>query len=517
MKPFPSRLALLDRAVAPTCPCQLFSLVLLSAMSSPHDNDTPVTDDQLGVSQVREARQFHQLLSGAEEAARGDLWEIVETLTRQVEELRTSNSASGSSSRKIGSEVRWLDARVMLLEQALVDSRTEVSTLRDYIDAYGREMQLDIQDAAARAKAERQLLIDEIRDLLAANAELEHVLGQLRAESSDRIEGVAAELFEVADQTRHIATDAHLAANAVAEHADDGARARAIAEEARAAALQNTLSVAEVRDTAEDAHVAARLSIEATEGVFAIAEEARAAAEENTQNIVEVREVAGENTQNIVEVREVAEENQEAVAESKEEAEEIRVMTEKAKDLAERSANDVSALQADSDKRKELLDLDLTEISAEVTRLKVDLETASKDLQSGWQQISSDVDSRVEAATNEVSQQLRAEVDASTEAMHLDLREEATSLREETSVLRAKIDEYSDGSGGSNTQIEDLRLQLAELRGRMESISTRSDRQDGGEDTTERSTKRWVAHLDLSSQRPELRGLPSPEGEDTRS
>ena len=500
-------------------------------MSSPHDNDTPVTDDQLGVSQVREARQFHQLLSGVEEAARGDLWEIVETLTRQVEELRSSNSASGSSSRKIESEVRWLDARVILLEQALVDSRTEVSTLRDYIDAYVTEMHLDIQDAAARAKAERQLLIDEIRDLLAANAELEHVLGQLRAESSDRIEGVAAELFEVADQTRHIATDAHLAANAVAEHADDGAKARAIAEEARATALQNTLSVAEVRDTAEDAHVAARLSIEATEGVFAVAEAARAAAEENTQNIVEVRGVAGENTQNIVEVRgvagenaqnivevrEVAEENQEAVAESKEEAEEIRVMTEKAKDLAERSANDVSALQADSDKRKELLDLDLTEISAEVTRLKVDLETASKDLQSGWQQISSDVDSRVEAATNEVSQQLRAEVDASTEAMHLDLREEATSLREETSVLRAKIDEYSDGSGGSNTQIDDLRLQLAELRGRMESISTRSDRQDDGEETPERSPKRWVAHLDLSSQRPELRGLPSPEDEDTRS
>ena len=486
-------------------------------MSSPHDNDTPVTDDQLGVSQVREARQFHQLLSGVEEAARGDLWEIVETLTRQVEELRSSNSASGSSSRKIESEVRWLDARVILLEQALVDSRTEVSTLRDYIDAYVTEMHLDIQDAAARAKAERQLLIDEIRDLLAANAELEHVLGQLRAESSDRIEGVAAELFEVADQTRHIATDAHLAANAVAEHADDGAKARAIAEEARATALQNTLSVAEVRDTAEDAHVAARLSIEATEGVFAVAEAARAAAEENTQNIVEVRGVAGENAQNIVEVREVAEENQEAVAESKEEAEEIRVMTEKAKDLAERSANDVSALQADSDKRKELLDLDLTEISAEVTRLKVDLETASKDLQSGWQQISSDVDSRVEAATNEVSQQLRAEVDASTEAMHLDLREEATSLREETSVLRAKIDEYSDGSGGSNTQIDDLRLQLAELRGRMESISTRSDRQDDGEETPERSPKRWVAHLDLSSQRPELRGLPSPEDEDTRS
>ena len=245
--------------------------------------------------------------------------------------------------------------------------------------------------------------------------------------------------------------------------------------------------------------------------------EVRGVAGENAQNIVEVREVAGENAQNIVEVREVAEENQEAVAESKEEAEEIRVMTEKAKDLAERSANDVSALQADSDKRKELLDLDLTEISAEVTRLKVDLETASKDLQSGWQQISSDVDSRVEAATNEVSQQLRAEVDASTEAMHLDLREEATSLREETSVLRAKIDEYSDGSGGSNTQIDDLRLQLAELRGRMESISTRSDRQDDGEETPERSPKRWVAHLDLSSQRPELRGLPSPEDEDTRS
>jgi len=441
-------------------------------------------------------------LSGVEEAARGDLWEIVETLTRQVEELRTSDSASGSSSRKMESEVRWLDARVILLEQALVDSRTEVSTLRDYIDAYVTEMHLDIQDAAARAKAGRQSLLDEIRDLLAANAELEHVLGQLRLESSDRIEGVAAELFEVADQTRHIATDAHLAANAVAEHAD-GAKARAIAEEARATALQNTLSVAEVRDTAEDAHVAARLSIEATEGVFAIAEEARAAAEENTQNIVEVREVA--------------EENQEAVTESKEEAEEIRVMAEKAKDLAERSANDVSALQADSDKRKELLDLDLTDISAEVTRLKVDLETASKDLQSGWQQISSDVDSRVEAATNEVSQQLRAEVDASTEALHLDLREEATSLREETSVLRAKIDKYSEGSGGSNTQIDNLRLQLAELRGRMESISTRSDRQDVGEDTPERSTKRWVAHLDLSSQRPELRGLPSPEDEDTHS
>ena len=103
-------------------------------MSSPHDdNDTSNQGEQVALEQVREARQFHQLLSGAEEAARGDLWEIVEALTRQVDELRDGRVTTESGGRQMESDMRWLDARVVLLEQALSDSRGEVATLRDYI------------------------------------------------------------------------------------------------------------------------------------------------------------------------------------------------------------------------------------------------------------------------------------------------------------------------------------------------------------------------------------------------
>lgn len=598
-------------------------------MSSPHDdNDTSNQGEQVALDQVREARQFHQLLSGAEEAARGDLWEIVENLTRQVDELRGARVTAGSGSRQMESDMRWLDARVVLLEQALSDSRGEVATLRDYIDAYAAEMRLDIQDASANARSERQLLIDELRDLAASNAELETVLAQLRSESSDRIEGVAAELFEVADRTRHIAAEAHITASAAAERsqglldeiqdnvervqalaeqaqsADDlrgiaeDAQAvaqrstdavdevrsiaeqaqvvaqrstdavddiRVIAEEAQAVAASSAVvaeeskkSSSEVREIAKDAHEAAKVSMEATEGVFAIAEESkksssevRALAEEAqavaassaviaedahqaakvsieaTEGVFaiaeEARTAASTNTKAVQEAREVAQGAHDAVAETKEATEEIRVMTEKAKDLAERSADDVAAIQADVDARGELSDVNVTELSKEISRLKADVETASDELRSGWEQVSSDVDSRVEAATTEVSQQLRAEVDASTESMQQELRDEASSLRNETNALRAKVDDYAVGvpAAAPTEDINDLRNQLMELRHRMESLASSSDRRSDTATPPEqpRNTKRWVAHLDLTTVTPEpdLPALPAGSDDDEQA
>ena len=592
-------------------------------MSSPHDdNDTSIEGEQVALEQVREARQFHQLLSGAEEAARGDLWEIVEALTRQVDELRDGRVTTGSGGRQMESDMRWLDARVVLLEQALSDSRGEVATLRDYIDAYAAEMRLDIQDAAANARSERQQLIDELRDLAASNADLEGVLAQIRSESSDRIEGVAAELFEVADRTRHIAAEAHITASAaaersqglldeiqdnvdkveaLAEQAQSADDLRGIAEEAQAVAQRSTDAVDEVRSIAEeaqavaqrstdavddlrviaeeaqavaassavvaeesnksssevraiaeeaqavavssvavaeeskksssevrviaeeahaaaassaviaeDAHQAAKVSIEATEGVFAIAEEARTTASSNTQAVQEVHEVAqGAHA---------------AVAETQEATEEIRVMTEKVKDLAERSADDVAAMQADVDARAELSDVNVTELSEEITRLKADVEVASGELRSGWEQMSSDMNSKVEAATAEVSQQLRAEVDASTESMQQDLRDEASSLRNETNALRAKVDDYAVGAPAAapTEDINDLRNQLMELRHRMESLASSSDRRrstTAAPPEQPRNTKRWVAHLDLTTVTPEpdLRALPAGSDDDEQA
>ena len=573
---------------------QVAGLVSVGVMSSPHDdNDTSNQGEQVALEQVREARQFHQLLSGAEEAARGDLWEIVEALTRQVDELRDGRVATGSGGRQMESDMRWLDARVVLLEQALSDSRGEVATLRDYIDAYAAEMRLDVQDAAANARSERQQLIDELRDLAASNADLEAVLAQIRSESSDRIEGVAAELFEVADRTRHIAAEAHITASsaaersqglldeiqdnvdkveALAEQAQSAADLRGIAEEAQAVAQRSTDAVDEVRsiaeeaqavaqrstDTvddirviaeeaqavavssaavaeeskksssevrviaeeaqavaassaviAEDAHQAAKVSIEATEGVFAIAEEARTTASSNAQAVQEVHEVAqGAHA---------------AVAETQEATEEIRVMTEKVKDLAERSADDVAAMQADVDARDELSDVNVTELSEKITRLKADVEVASGELRSGWEQMSSDMNSKVEAATAEVSQQLRAEVDASTESMQQDLRDEASSLRNETNALRAKVDDYAVGvpAAARTEDINDLRNQLMELRHRMESLASSSDRRSSIATPPEqpRNTKRWVAHLDLTTVTPEpdLPALPAGSDDDEQA
>ena len=609
---------------------QVAGLVSVGVMSSPHDdNDTSNQGEQVALDQVREARQFHQLLSGAEEVARGDLWEIVEALTRQVDELRGAQVTAGSGSRQMESDMRWLDARVVLLEQALSDSRGEVATLRDYIDAYAAEMRLDIQDASANARSERQLLIDELRDLAASNAELETVLAQLRSESSDRIEGVAAELFEVADRTRHIAAEAHITASAAAERsqglldeiqdnvervqalaeqaqsADDlrgiaeDAQAvaqrstdavdevrsiaeqaqvvaqrstdavddiRVIAEEAQAVAVSSAAvaeeskkSSSEVREIAKDAHEAAKVSMEATEGVFAIAEESkksssevRALAEEAqavaassaviaedahqaakvsieaTEGVFaiaeEARTTASTNTKAVQEAREVAQGAHDAVAETKEATEEIRVMTEKAKDLAERSADDVAAMQADVDARGELSDVNVTELSKEISRLKADVETASDELRSGWEQVSSDVDSRVEAATTEVSQRLRAEVDASTEAMQQELRDEASSLRNETNALSAKVDDYAVGVpvAAPTEDINDLRNQLMELRHRMESLASSSDRRSSSIATPPeqpRNTKRWVAHLDLTTVTPEpdLPALPAGSDDDEQA
>ena len=609
---------------------QVAGLVSVGVMSSPHDdNDTSNQGEQVALDQVREARQFHQLLSGAEEAARGDLWEIVEALTHQVDELRGARVTAGSGSRQMESDMRWLDARVVLLEQALSDSRGEVATLRDYIDAYAAEMRLDIQDASANARSERQLLIDELRDLAASNAELETVLAQLRSESSDRIEGVAAELFEVADRTRHIAAEAHITASAAAERsqglldeiqdnvervqalaeqaqsADDlrgiaeDAQAvaqrstdavdevrsiaeqaqvvaqrstdavddiRVIAEEAQAVAASSAVvaeeskkSSSEVREIAKDAHEAAKVSMEATEGVFAIAEESkksssevRALAEEAqavaassaviaedahqaakvsieaTEGVFaiaeEARTTASTNTKAVQEAREVAQGAHDAVAETKEATEEIRVMTEKAKDLAERSADDVAAMQADVDARGELSDVNVTELSKEISRLKADVETASDELRSGWEQVSSDVDSRVEAATTEVSQRLRAEVDASTEAMQQELRDEASSLRNETNALSAKVDDYAVGVpvAAPTEDINDLRNQLMELRHRMESLASSSDRRSSSIATPPeqpRNTKRWVAHLDLTTVTPEpdLPALPAGSDDDEQA
>ena len=573
---------------------QVAGLVSVGVMSSPHDdNDTSNQGEQVALEQVREARQFHQLLSGAEEAARGDLWEIVEALTRQVDELRDGRVTTGSGGRQMESDMRWLDARVVLLEQALSDSRGEVATLRDYIDAYAAEMRLDVQDAAANARSERQQLIDELRDLAASNADLEAVLAQIRSESSDRIEGVAAELFEVADRTRHIAAEAHITASsaaersqglldeiqdnvdkveALAEQAQSADDLRGIAEEAQAVAQRSTDAVDEVRsiaeeaqavaqrstDTvddirviaeeaqavavssaavaeeskksssevrviaeeaqaaaassaviAEDAHQAAKVSIEATEGVFAIAEEARTTASSNAQAVQEVHEVAqGAHA---------------AVAETQEAAEEIRVMTEKVKDLAERSADDVAAMQADVDARAELSDVNVTELSEKITRLKADVEVASGELRSGWEQMSSDMNSKVEAATAEVSQQLRAEVDASTESMQQDLRDEASSLRNETNALRAKVDDYAVGvpAAARTEDINDLRNQLMELRHRMESLASSSDRRSSIATPPEqpRNTKRWVAHLDLTTVTPEpdLPALPAGSDDDEQA
>ncbi len=277
---------------------------------------------------------------------------------------------------------------------------------------------------------------------------------------------------------------------------------RALAEEAQAVAASSAV-------IAEDAHQAAKVSIEATEGVFAIAEEARTTASTNAKAVQEAREVA--------------QGAHDAVAETKEATEEIRVMTEKAKDLAERSADDVAAIQADVDARGELSDVNVTELSKEISRLKADVETASDELRSGWEQVSSDVDSRVEAATTEVSQQLRAEVDASTEAMQQELRDEASSLRNETNALSAKVDDYAVGvpAAAPTEDINDLRNQLMELRHRMESLASSSDRRSSIVTPPEqpRNTKRWVAHLDLTTVTPEpdLPALPAGSDDDEQA
>ena len=137
--------------------------------------------------------------------------------------------------------------------------------------------------------------------------------------------------------------------------------------------------------------------------------------------------------------------------------------------------------------------------------------------------MSSDMNSKVEAATAEVSQQLRAEVDASTESMQQDLRDEASSLRNETNALSAKVDDYAVGvpAAAPTEDINDLRNQLMELRHRMESLASSSDRRSSIVTPPEqpRNTKRWVAHLDLTTVTPEpdLPALPAGSDDDEQA
>ena len=246
--------------------------------------------------------------------------------------------------------------------------------------------------------------------------------------------------------------------------------------------------------------------------------------------------MAAENRAAVEEVRETAAEAKKSVDEVKDETEEVRVLAEKARDVADRSADDVAALQADGDDLREVANLDLSELSSEIKRLQADFDSASSRVSSARAAIAEEVDERVIAAATETSEQLRAEVNLSSEAMHRHVREETEALREETAALRREIEERPVESApvaeiqalreetaalrreieersvdSTPDEIADMQRQLHDMRIRLETLPLRGGDVEPMADTgSRRSSKRWAAHLDLSPK-PEIRSLPAAE------
>lgn len=441
-------------------------------------SDSDVTDH------VREAKQFHQLLSGAEEAARGDLWSIVEQLAHHVADLQetvahsrgdahvppassTPSAEATSAALDMERDVRWLDARVVLLEQALTDSRSEVENLRAYIEAYAQELRIDIDAVIAQTNVVRERLDADLSDLNKTTLELEQLVFDLQVDktlSKERVDIAVSDLFEAIDKNRHMAADAQLVAEATSEHSQNLAEETHEAKEA----------TEEVRVIAEKAQYVAERS---SDEVAALQAEAEEQAEKVRKATEEVRSIAeGAET---VAVRS-SEEVTALQAETKAEAEKAREVAEQARQIA-KGAETAAAASSGFDPE-------------ELRSLAVEVEA----LQSAIDQASLEVGSKVDEAAS----RLRAEADSSSDKLHADLEAEVTALRTELTESQ-NVDHgetvKDDQTLAQQREMAELQRQIRDMQSQIVSMSKRSATGSAAVPEGEAPTKRWVAHLDRSA------------------
>ena len=349
-----------------------------------------------------------------------------DTLTSQVEALseklrdltatveHRTIEAAAPANPELEKDVHWMKVRVMGLEQALEESRSETKTLIEYL-----ELCFDVLKSTDDRLTERQeALRREIDRLLGHSGTVDRDLIDLRAKqnvANERTELLAIELLELTHQTTLLASEAQESANLTAEESEQLARelreANAVAQRLAAQAQESASMTAsesdqlakELRDAVEAAQDLAsqaqqtatmtadgseQLALELREAnktsqdLAALAKQtAELTAEEAEQIAHELREankVAQELAAKAKETAELtAEEAQQTAKELRDANEEARVMAEKAKDRADFSADTVAGLQVDfeeetSSLRKHLKETtgSLSETSTRIDKLE---------------------------------------------------------------------------------------------------------------------------------------------------
>ena len=261
-----------------------------------------------------DAETLQQLLAHSKDASRDELVDMIQQIAGQVADLQDAVGSRPAAKlvedKSVESEVRWLDARVLFLEQALTDSRSEAQTLRDFVKAYVDELRVDVDDVLDKTDVVRERLNNDLGGLTDSNEALEALVAELRKDhntSTREIESVIAELFEVADKTRSIAADAHVTAETNAARSADavsGIQAEveevrteaALAKKAAERSSEDVLAIRSVADLAnETANKAKDQADRALDGVAAVRAHTEATRLQADQSAEEVAALRSEN------------------------------------------------------------------------------------------------------------------------------------------------------------------------------------------------------------------------------
>ena len=261
--------------------------------------------------------------------------------------------------RAASTDVRWMKVRLMTLEKALDESRSEAQTLTEYV-----ELCFDvIQSQDDRNNESQKKIRAEIERLISHNGRHDRELFELRANqnaSRERMDALAAELLELAHRTGDLAAKARSSADMTAEETESLAlelreaskqtralatkakdRAQLTAEEAKHAAAE--LRQAN-KDAKKEAQEAARKMREANEEARKIAEDAAKRADEVGLTTAELRE-ANEKTRELA--ADATKRAQETQKEAEKAAKGLREANKEAKHLAELAAKRADEIAAD--------------------------------------------------------------------------------------------------------------------------------------------------------------------------
>lgn len=398
-------------------------------------------------------------------------------LVQQLVDERMSDARA--ERHELKKEARWMGVRVLTLEQTLKKCRDENKALSEYLQLCFDEIRSQDDRLSPRlAAVEAEMLALSSR---ASRTDIENIeLRQETREAISKIDSLETELFELIYEAKSVAVQARGSADAVAVQADEivldlrEAHEQVVKLEGRTSSI--SIELEETIEAAEFLVSGLTDAASASVRAHAVAEEARAHAVDASGLSDELRadlerrtkalrkEISRKaETEDVTALEEADRALEEGLKSATELAEEVRVLAEKAADRADYAAESSDEIRADLEELGDGVANDLDDI-------RTDMDNKTGDLAKGARELRGDLVERTD--------QLRNDLIDRTASLRVEFEERSGAAQDEVAMhdLRAEVAESLDA----------LRLRVDE---RLNGYTVRAA------DSPEGPRKRWHAHL----------------------